>query len=42
MGHPAWFFNIVFLIAAGITVLMSVRYLAVEGAPPGEYYFLIL
>src|SRR6516165_6985222 len=38
----ALFFNIVFLIAAGITVLMSVRYLAVEGAPPGEYYFLIL
>src|SRR5205807_6304300 len=36
------FFNIVFLIAAAITVLMSVRYLAIEGASPGEYYFLIL
>jgi NADH-quinone oxidoreductase subunit N len=38
----AIFFKIVFLIAAAITVLMSVRYLAVEGASPGEYYFLIL
>src|SRR5262245_11871439 len=37
----ALFFKAVFLFAA-ITVLMSVRYLAVEGAPPGEYYFLIL
>src|SRR5438874_6130015 len=38
----AVFFKIVFLIAAAITVLMSVRYLAVEGASPGEYYFLVL
>jgi len=38
----ALFFKIVFLIAAAITVLMSVRYLAIEGASPGEYYFLIL
>jgi NADH-quinone oxidoreductase subunit N len=38
----ALFFKIVFLIAAGITVLMSVRYLEIEGASPGEYYFLIL
>ena len=38
----AIFFNIVFLIAAAITVLISIRYLAVEGASPGEYYFLIL
>src|SRR5262245_40907418 len=38
----ALFFKIVFLIAAAITVLMSMRYLDVEGAPPGEYYFLIL
>src|SRR5438874_2086158 len=38
----ALFFKIVFLIAAAITVLMSVRYLEVEGASPGEYYFLIL
>src|SRR6266516_3833645 len=36
------FFKIVFLIAAAITVLMSMRYLAIEGASPGEYYFLIL
>jgi len=38
----ATFFKIVFLVAAAITVLMSVRYLEVEGASPGEYYFLIL
>jgi NADH-quinone oxidoreductase subunit N len=38
----AAFFKILFLIAAAITVLMSVRYLEVEGASPGEYYFLIL
>ncbi|HEY3043742.1 MAG TPA: NADH-quinone oxidoreductase subunit N [Vicinamibacterales bacterium] len=36
------FFKIVFLISAAMTVLMSIRYLEVEGAPPGEYYFLIL
>jgi len=38
----ALFFKIVFLVAAAITVLMSVQYLAVEGVSPGEYYFLIL
>jgi NADH-quinone oxidoreductase subunit N len=38
----ALFFKILFLVAAGITVLMSVPYLAIEGASPGEYYFLIL
>src|SRR5260370_12199129 len=38
----ALFFKGVFLLAAAITVLMSVRYLAVEGASPGEYYFLVL
>jgi len=39
----ALFFKIVFLMAAAITVLMSVPYLQVEGATsPGEYYFLIL
>ena len=38
----ALFFKIVFLISAIMTVLMSVRYLEIEGASPGEYYFLIL
>src|SRR5260221_6479989 len=39
----ALFFKVVFLVAAAITVLMSSRYLAVEGVQsPGEYYFLIL
>jgi NADH-quinone oxidoreductase subunit N len=38
----ALFFKVLFLAAAAITVLMSVRYLEIEGASPGEYYFLIL
>src|SRR5205814_4570797 len=38
----ALFFKILFLVAAAMTVLMSARYLEVEGASPGEYYFLIL
>src|SRR3954471_6961288 len=38
----ALFFKVVFLIAAAMTVLMSIRYLAIEGVSPGEYYFLIL
>src|SRR4051812_352725 len=36
------FFKILFLVAAALTVLMSTRYLEVEGASPGEYYFLVL
>jgi NADH-quinone oxidoreductase subunit N len=38
----ALFFKILFLVAAAITVLMSIRYLDIEGASPGEYYFLVL
>jgi NADH-quinone oxidoreductase subunit N len=38
----ALFFKIVFLLAAAFTVLISMRYLEIEGASPGEYYFLIL
>src|SRR5262245_58518017 len=38
----ALFFKVIFLLAAMLTVLMSQRYLEVEGASPGEYYFLIL
>ncbi|HVZ20302.1 MAG TPA: NADH-quinone oxidoreductase subunit N [Vicinamibacterales bacterium] len=38
----ALFFKIVFLGAAGITVLLSMKYLEIEGVSPGEYYFLIL
>ena len=38
----ALFFKIVFILAAIITVLMSIPYLEIEGASPGEYYFLIL
>ena len=38
----AFFFKVVFLLAAAITILMSPPYLRAEGARPGEYYFLIL
>ena len=38
----ALFFKVIFLVAAAMTVLMSIRYLEIEGASPGEYYFLIL
>jgi NADH-quinone oxidoreductase subunit N len=38
----AFFFKVVFLFAALLTVLMSARFLEVEGAKPGEYYFLVL
>ena len=36
------FFKIVFLLAAALTILMSGRYLTIEGARPGTYYFLVL
>ena len=32
----ALFFKVVFLLAAAITVLMSVRYLEIEGARPAS------
>ena len=38
----ALFFKTLFLMAAAITILFSKSYLEVEGARPGEYYFLIL
>jgi NADH-quinone oxidoreductase subunit N len=38
----ALFFKVIFLGSAALTVLMSVRYLEVEGTRAGEYYFLIL
>jgi NADH-quinone oxidoreductase subunit N len=38
----ALFFKVLFLAAAALTVLMSMRYLEIEGVSPGEYYFLIL
>jgi NADH-quinone oxidoreductase subunit N len=38
----AGFFKLLFLLAAALTILMSTRYLAVEGARPGTYYFLVL
>ena len=38
----ALFFKVIFLVSAALTVLMSVKYLEVEGTRAGEYYFLIL
>ena len=38
----ALFFKVLFLVAAALTVLTSVRYLQVEEMRAGEYYFLIL
>ncbi len=38
----AFFFKLVFLVTAALTILMSTRYLSIEGARVGEYYFLIL
>jgi NADH-quinone oxidoreductase subunit N len=38
----AAFFKLLFLLAAGLTILMSHRYLVIEGARQGEYYFLVL
>jgi NADH-quinone oxidoreductase subunit N len=38
----ALFFKVIFLVSAALTVMMSVRYLEVEGTRAGEYYFLIL
>jgi NADH-quinone oxidoreductase subunit N len=38
----AVFFKIIFLGAAAITTLISMKYLEIEGVSPGEYYFLIL
>jgi NADH-quinone oxidoreductase subunit N len=36
------YFKFLFLLAAVLTILMSPRYLEIEGARPGTYYFLIL
>jgi NADH-quinone oxidoreductase subunit N len=38
----ALFFDVLFLGAAAITVLISMKYLEIERVSPGEYYFLIL
>src|SRR5256714_10793655 len=38
----ALFFRIIFLGAAAITTLISMKHLEIEGVSPGEYYFLIL
>lgn len=38
----ALFFKVLFLLAAALTILMSSRYLAIEGTPVGEYCFLVL
>ncbi|HXV19556.1 MAG TPA: NADH-quinone oxidoreductase subunit N [Desulfuromonadales bacterium] len=42
LDNFASFFNLTFLLAAGLTILMSDDYLRREGYPVGEYYPLIL
>jgi len=42
LDNFATFFNVTFLIAAALTILMSDEYLQREGYPVGEYYPLIL
>jgi len=42
LDNFATFFNMIFLLAAGLTILMSDDYLRREGYPIGEYYPLIL
>ncbi|MCA1961582.1 MAG: NADH-quinone oxidoreductase subunit N, partial [Desulfomonile sp.] len=42
MDAFSWFLNIMILIAAGLTVLISLRYLADEGMDLYEYFVLIL
>lgn len=42
LDNFATFFNIIFLLAAGLTILISDDYLKREGYPVGEYYPLIL
>jgi len=42
LDNYATFFNVTFLVAAGLTILMSDDYLQREGYPIGEYYTLIL
>jgi NADH-quinone oxidoreductase subunit N len=38
----AWFFKLIFLIAAALAILISFRYLDIEREQHGEYYALIL
>lgn len=38
----AWFFKLIFLIAAALAILISLRYLDIEREQHGEYYALIL
>ena len=38
----AIFFKLLFVMSAAVTVLLSHRYLTIEGGRPGEYYFLVL
>ncbi len=38
----SFFFKIVFVLSAALTLMMSVRYLDVEGSRHGEYVFLVL
>lgn len=42
LDHYSLFFKYIFLLTAGLTILMSIRFLREEGFEFGEYYVLIL
>lgn len=42
MDAYTWFFNLLILIAAGLTILLSVRYLTDDGLDLDEYFVLLL
>jgi NADH-quinone oxidoreductase subunit N len=42
LDHLAWVFKLIFLIAAALTILISMKYLDIEREQHGEYYALIM
>jgi NADH-quinone oxidoreductase subunit N len=42
LDNYSLFFKVIFLITAGLTILMSIRFLKAEGFEHGEYYVLLL
>ncbi len=42
LDNYSLFLKVIFLVTAGLTILMSIRFLKVEGFEHGEYYVLLL
>jgi NADH-quinone oxidoreductase subunit N len=42
LDNYSLFFKVIFLLTAGLTILMSIRFLKLEGFEHGEYYVLLL